>query len=433
VKRKQPWPKVREVRHKNGTKAWLVDARIDGKGERFFFKAKGEADTKADQLRIQRRNEGTSALTMPAADRIDAESALAILAPHGRTLREAAEFFVRHLKIVDNAKTVPELVADLLRDKEQDEKSKAYLKDMRTRLAGFSRDFAESKIADITTDALDDWLRALPCAPISRNNTRRILRVLFNYAIKRGLLLESPAKNTSEAKVKDKPPGVLTPEQCLALLGAAAPEILPAIALGLFAGLRPEAEVFRLDWASVRFDDALIHVEAESTKSPYHRSVKMTPELVKWLLPYKKSSGPVSPTGDRYYSLLQAAREKAKISTWPPDALRHCFGSYHYAHHQNLGMAMAEMGHANPRTFLSHYRARVRSTDAGKYWKIVPANPKPRGAPRKLSPEKRQLPNRQRDGMIAPSLETDSGGGGPERKVGYTKFSRTGGLLSFQL
>jgi integrase len=372
VKRRQPWPKVREVNYKNGTRAWLVDARIEGVGERFFFQSKGEADTKADQLRAQRKNEGTSALTMPAADRIDAEKALAILAPHGRTLREAAEFFVKHLKIVDQSKTVSQLIEDLLRDKEQDGKSKAYLKDMKTRLTGFSRKFADSRIADITTNVLDDWLRALKCAPISRNNTRRILRVLFNYALKRGMILESPAKNTSEATVKDKPPGVLTPEQCAALLKGASSEIAPAIALGLFAGLRPEAEVFRLDWVSVLFDDALIQIEADSTKSPYHRSVKMTPELIQWLLPHKKQSGPVSPTGDKYYTLLQAARKQAGITRWPPDALRHCFGSYHYAHHQDLGMAMAEMGHTNSRTFLAHYRARVRPDDAARFWEISP-------------------------------------------------------------
>ncbi len=252
--------------------------------------------------------------------------------------------------------------------------------------------------------------------------------MLFNYAVKRGLILESPAKNTSEARVKDKPPGVLTPDQCGALLGAASSEILPAIALGLFAGLRPEAEVLRLDWASIRFEDALIHVEAESSKSPYDRSVEMTPELIEWLLPYKKSSGPVSPTGDKYYSLLQAAREKAKITTWPPDALRHCYGSYHYAHHQNLGMAMAEMGHTNPRTFLAHYRARVRADDAARFWKLRPA-----GSTEKVAAKKAAKPVKSLHGCgPVPVPQSGMDMGSPKRKVHYVTRLRAGTLLTFR-
>jgi hypothetical protein len=99
--KRPPWPKVRQVDYKNGTKAWVVDGRIMRNrkvfGSRYFFKTKAQADTKADQLRTQRKNEGVSALSLSAADRIDAEAAPSLLAPHRRSLREAAEFFIKHL------------------------------------------------------------------------------------------------------------------------------------------------------------------------------------------------------------------------------------------------------------------------------------------------------------------------------------------------
>ena len=73
--------------------------------------------------------------------------------------------------------------------------------------------------------------------------------------------------------------------------------------------------------------------------------------MIAWLKPVRKNEGPVSPTGDKYFYLLEAAREKAKIMEWPHDALRHTFGSMHYAHFKNVGATMAEMGHTNPKTF----------------------------------------------------------------------------------
>ena len=72
----------------------------------------------------------------------------------------------------------------------------------------------------------------------------------------------------------------------------------------------------------------------------------MSENLKFWLLPYRKPSGPISPTGDRYHYLLQSARKSATeaaikaekreqgIIKWPADALRHCYGSYHYAKFQ---------------------------------------------------------------------------------------------------
>ena len=175
--------------------------------------------------------------------------------------------------------------------------------------------------------------------------------------MRRGYCLENPAQKTSQAKVVDKPPGILMPEQCVGLLEAACSEILPAIALGLFAGLRPESEVWRLDWRDLDLEAGLIRIEAAKTKSARYRLVEMSENLKLWLLPYRKPSGPISPSGDRYHYLLQSARKSATeaaikagkpeqgIVKWPADALRHCYGSYHYAKFQDPGKTMVQMGH----------------------------------------------------------------------------------------
>jgi integrase len=50
--------------------------------------------------------------------------------------------------------------------------------------------------------------------------------------------------------VVSKPPGILSVNEAARLLEAAAPNILPYIAIGLFAGLRA-AELERLDWSEM--------------------------------------------------------------------------------------------------------------------------------------------------------------------------------------
>jgi hypothetical protein len=40
-------------------------------------------------------------------------------------------------------------------------------------------------------------------------------------------------------------------------------DFVPAIAIGLFAGLRPEAELWQLDWKSINLADKLIDVTQE--------------------------------------------------------------------------------------------------------------------------------------------------------------------------
>jgi integrase len=383
-KPEQQWPFIKKRTYPSGLTAWIVDARTKDGGERKTFSSKTDAETYAQMQRVKRNNEGASAFAMSPADRIDAEKALALVRPLGRTLREATEFFVRHLSVVKEAKTVRELVDELVENKRRDGASRAYLKGMRCQLHIFASSFPEMKVIELSASILDDWLRNLPHSPTTRNNYRRLLGVLFSYGVRRGYCLENPAPKTSRAKVVDKPPGILTPEQCARLLEAAGPEILPAIALGLFAGLRPEAEVWRLDWADVDLESGLIQIEAAKTKSARHRLVEMCGNIKLWLLPYRKSSGPVSPTGDKYNYLLQHARKSATeaavkagqpqqgITKWPSDALRHSFGTYHYARFQDPGKTMVQMGHTNPRTFHAHYRARVTPADAAKFWELKP-------------------------------------------------------------
>src|SRR5262249_61766831 len=137
-----------------------------------------------------------------------------------------------------------------------------------------------------------------------------------------------------------------------------------------FAGLR-RAEIERLDWSEIDFEDGLIKVAGEKSKTKQKRFVTMQPNLREWLLPVRKHKGSVTP--DEFRKRFDAARAAAGIADWPDNALRHSFASYHLAHFKNAADTALQLGHHDSRITFAHYRELVRPKEAERYWKIKPA------------------------------------------------------------
>jgi integrase len=122
----------------------------------------------------------------------------------------------------------------------------------------------------------------------------------------------------------------------------------------------------------VHWKSKLIEVTAAKSKTAQRRLVKISPNLQKWLRPYRNQNGPVCPPGLRNLEL--ETRRRAKIVSWPPNALRHGFASYHLAHFRNAAALALEMGHTNQQMIFAHYRELVQPAEAARYWKISPVN-----------------------------------------------------------
>src|SRR5262245_20276564 len=100
------WPLIR-FRESTPFHPWMVDCgMIDGKRVRYAFRTKEEAEGKATLLRVQRKGEGEDAFSLAKFDRVDVEAALEVLKPHGFSLLEAAEFYVRNAAIIKDQKPV---------------------------------------------------------------------------------------------------------------------------------------------------------------------------------------------------------------------------------------------------------------------------------------------------------------------------------------
>jgi integrase len=380
-KPKQEWP---FKSWDDNRQRWRVDARTKNGGERLSFKTEDEADAWRDAQLIKRKNEGDDAFGLNAADRIDAQTAHRIIADHARSgvpspsLRDCVNFYFQHHEVAKGDKTVRQVLEELLASKKASGLSEKYLKDIRTRVGMFAYEFGDEKIINISTNQVDSYVLGLPrLDTTTKNNHRRLLGVLFNFAKDKGYILNVPISKQSKSREKYGKPEILTVEEASRLLTSCEDDILPAVAIGLFAGLRPEAELWRLDWRKVHLDRKKIDVD-ETKDEGHHASVRwvdMPDNLVAWLLPQRKTSGPICPTGDAYYTRIQRAKEAAGINRPTPDGLRHSFCSYHYAAYQDAGLTMAQAGHTNPRTFFRHYRQRVLREDAESYFNIFPAQP----------------------------------------------------------
>lgn len=224
---------------------------------------------------------------------------------------------------------------------------------------------------------MDQWLRSLTdketgrrLSPVTRNNFRRVLIVAFNFARERGYSAGNPAERSARAKVIESAIGILTVEETARLLENAAPELVPYIAIGAFAGLR-RAELERLDWREIDLPSGLIEVTAKKAKRERRRFVRIQPNLAKWLQPYAQLSGNVTPL--KYRELLGVARKAARIEQWPHNALRHSFASYHLARFNDAPALALELGHTSAHLGFQNYRQLVKPKQAEHYWNIAPA------------------------------------------------------------
>ena len=306
---------------------------------------------------------------MPEGLRVEAVSLAEKLKPHGKTLTDAVQHYLAYLAAVERTCLVSELTKEFLSAKRKDGARAEYVRDLEARLARFEQDFGPRKVAEVTPQEIDDWLRGLPVGPQTRNNFRTVLGTAFAFAVARNYSPANPIERTAKAKVTRGAPGIFTPAEIRALLTNASAAYLPALAIGAFAGIRP-AEIERLDWADIDFARSLIHLTGAQTKTSARRLVTIHPTLAAWLAPLAKTKGAVLIGDER--KLRIATMKAAKLTKWPADGLRHSFASYHLAQFRNVAETATQLGHQNAKMIFAHYRELVLPEHAAEWWQITP-------------------------------------------------------------
>ncbi len=359
----------------NGTKGPPVRKRLTRVD---LAEARAEAKNVADTLNAGRG----AALELSGADRDTYLFALSQLKPLDVPLNVAVAEYVKarqyNVPIVAAAKsyaethnaklpdkTVEEVYQEMLKAKRHDGASEAYLHDLKTRLGHFSRDFKDS-VANVTTADLDAWLRKLKLSPRSRNNHRRAVVGLFNFAKAAGYLnrdRKSAAEHTAVARKTVEAIEVFAPADFAKLLTAADDVILPYFVLGGFCGLRT-AEIMRLNWEDIRWPESSVIIGAAIAKTRTRRLAPLTETAASWLAGWKAKTGRVLPIKQPEHRVKDIC--KAAGVAWKHNGLRHSFITYRLATIKDAVRTAFEAGNS-PQVIRSNYDA-VATEAEGKLW-----------------------------------------------------------------
>src|SRR5439155_9123955 len=132
-------------------------------------------------------------------------------------------------------------------------------------------------------------------------NFRRVLHLLFKFAVARGYAVDNPLEGVERVKVRNGEVAIFTPAEIARLLAAASPDFVSSLAIGAFAGLR-SAEIERLEWNEIHLAEKFIVVGASKAKTAGRRIVPIHDNLAAWLAPYAERQGRVWPgTHEEFY------------------------------------------------------------------------------------------------------------------------------------
>ena len=369
---KKPKIAVRPYRHSK-THKFSVDLRPFGKGRK-FFKTRAEAEAEVMRQKTLLERHSREAVGLSQREMSDFITAKTKLGEYGETINDAVRHRLDYLERVRRSGiTVAQLANEVVEAKRKDGRSLKYVYDLNSKLSRFCRDFGNRPIAAVTVEEIDKWLRDLDCSPKSRAQYRANIGVLFSHAERLGMIDRNPIPRTAKPKLVDSPPEIFTVDELRSLLEAAsrgAPDVLPMLAIGAFAGVR-DAEIKRLDWSEVDLSRGHIEIKGAKAKSARRRIIPIQPNLAAWLRPYSGMNGRIVPEGAR--KKLDRVRKAAGLARWPNNGLRHSFASYRLAAIHDAPRVSAELGHTSPQMLYSTYRELVHPEEAERYWKIAPA------------------------------------------------------------
>ena len=393
-KYKGDWPIIREV-EKGGKLKYRVDTTTKlGRRERPVRNTKQEAELLCEQYRIRLKNEGTRGFELDAQEQADAQKAMSIARDLGfGTLTDAIEKLAVYHRPAGGDCTVRKLRETFLEHYENQYGggvvSLRTLRSYRNKTEPLLAKFGRKQVRELTGDVV--WgelkLRARR-AGWSRGTLDSYVsgwRVFFSFAQKMEMIVDSPlsGKRISFEIAEATKNGALPPPAILSVGDAGNllrcawemrdKGMLQAVVVLLFGGLRPNAEMLKIDWDNIELDEGIVNIGGDRSKNEGSaRSVKLCDAALEWLVMCPKDR--FKPTN--WYRNWKTLRDNAGLGEdWVEDMTRHSFASYSFGLHRDPDRLRRELGHVDQR-MLNHYLqvSSAVNRNAKKYFGQTPDN-----------------------------------------------------------
>lgn len=314
-------------------------------------------------------------LALTPQQRTDARAALAILAPFGLSLEQAARLAVGRKAAVRSV-TLAEAATAFLRDRLAGGVSRSTFDFYEERINRIADAFGARQMEQIGRSEFAAWVAGSSEGRASRAATARAARALWHWALRQdppmvSAIVTDGLEFTATPNGADGSRKVLPVERVRVLMAKIPQQYRSAVALALFAGVRPEEIAGegkeRLTWACVNCAERIIRIPGELAKTKRTRIIEGLPDAI-WRF--------MTPTGDRtpvcpatWRSLLYAAREATGLAVWPQDCLRHTFATYALALTQDSARVAHWLGHeGNPTMLHRHYRGLATKAQATAFF-----------------------------------------------------------------
>jgi len=314
-----------------------------------------------------------------------------------KPLLEVVAFAVERLCPAGGNRTLAELTREMIEMKRgwlaRGDLRVASFRDFQDRARRIGDEIGSFPLADLTKQIVYDWLSGLKLAPRTKKNYRMVLAEILAHAKQKRYLTSNPLEEFTRQDIKEiegtggiiRQPSILSPKAAETLLISAfrRPELDlgAAVVLGLFGGIRTE-ELKRLLWDAVRLDEEhpFVVIGPEIAKKRRIRNVPLPECAVAWLRVWPRND-PINITRNAHANDYQKRFVKLALDAnikWDANAMRHSFGSYHYAKYGNSIETARILGHKTDDTVLfSHYRALTTKDQGNAYFNIYPrATPK---------------------------------------------------------
>jgi integrase len=291
----------------------------------------------------------------------------------GHSIAKAVAFYVDRGPLLVEAVTVSDAVKRFLGG--YGKKSAVTVAGLRKELEGFCGAYGQQELSSVSPDQLEGWIgRALengnPPSPRFFNNRLGTWNTFLRRCQKWKYLRpggEHPASHIEKQAIESKSPAILSIEKMKKLLEAVPSKLLPYVAVGGFAGVRP-FEMLRLNWEDFDWRTNSLHVTLDAGKKTGERFVPLQPNLVEMLKPFRENKGKFCMTHSREM-VSNVAREKGIVTEWVQDVLRHSFCSYRLAQTSNIGLVAEEAGNS-PNIIKKHYKKPMLKADGVEWFKI---------------------------------------------------------------